>query len=174
MLVICVDDRYTSLGGVQAVAWTDVKQMVIIVAGMCAAVAILVFGITRNVGFGRRCNWRATGGSGDRFRFDLRETYVLVWNDRRLFLMLAYFGCDRPGAALSHGEVGGRSLRFPAHERVRKIPLQLLILSTGVLVFVFICSRRRRCCSTGPTTRPWPVDRRGDMPPSSASSTMRL
>src|SRR5512141_1440691 len=46
VLVICVPMiLYTSFGGVQAVAWTDVKQMVIIVAGMCAAVGILVFGI---------------------------------------------------------------------------------------------------------------------------------
>src|SRR5438128_2657074 len=45
VLVICIPMIvYTSLGGVQAVAWTDVKQMVIIVAGMCAAVVILVLG----------------------------------------------------------------------------------------------------------------------------------
>src|SRR4051812_3693701 len=35
---------YTSFGGVQAVAWTDVKQMFVIVAGMLAAVAVLVIG----------------------------------------------------------------------------------------------------------------------------------
>src|SRR6188472_4332686 len=49
VLVICIPMIvYTSLGGVQAVAWTDVKQMVIIVSGMCAAVFILVLGITRS------------------------------------------------------------------------------------------------------------------------------
>src|SRR5246500_5192461 len=38
VLVICVPMiLYTSLGGVQAVAWTDVKQMAIIVSGMLAA-----------------------------------------------------------------------------------------------------------------------------------------
>src|SRR6266446_2999339 len=52
VFVICVPMiLYTSLGGVQAVAWTDVKQMVIIVLGMLAAVGILIFGITRNVSF---------------------------------------------------------------------------------------------------------------------------
>src|ERR1700751_4292018 len=51
-LVICIPMiGYTSLGGVQAVAWTDVKQMVIIVSGMLAAVGILVAGITRSVSF---------------------------------------------------------------------------------------------------------------------------
>ena len=39
VLAICVPMIvYTSYGGVQAVAWTDVKQMFIIVAGMGAAV----------------------------------------------------------------------------------------------------------------------------------------
>src|ERR1700675_603123 len=50
VLVICVPMIvYTSLGGVQAVAWTDVKQMVVIVAGMCAAVIVLVLGIPDGV-----------------------------------------------------------------------------------------------------------------------------
>src|SRR4051812_41402547 len=45
VLIICVPMIvYTSFGGVQAVAWTDVKQMFIIVSGMAAAVTILVLG----------------------------------------------------------------------------------------------------------------------------------
>src|SRR5437764_4285462 len=53
VLVICVPMiLYTSIGGVQAVAWTDVKQMFIIVAGMLAAVVVLVAGITKHVSFG--------------------------------------------------------------------------------------------------------------------------
>src|SRR5215470_1478922 len=77
VLVICVPMIvYTSLGGVQAVAWTDVKQMVIIVSGMCAAVAILVFGITRNVDFGQALHLAGATGrlKAIDFRFDLRET----------------------------------------------------------------------------------------------------
>src|SRR5438094_794336 len=51
VLIICVPMIvYTSFGGVQAVAWTDVKQMFIIVSGMVAAVTILVLGIPRDVG----------------------------------------------------------------------------------------------------------------------------
>src|SRR5256714_4881447 len=46
VLAICVPMiAYTSIGGVQAVAWTDVKQMFIIVSGMFAAVFILLLGI---------------------------------------------------------------------------------------------------------------------------------
>src|SRR5882672_1843115 len=51
VLVICVPMIfYTTLGGVQAVAWTDVKQMVIIVSGMLAAMVVLILGIPHDVG----------------------------------------------------------------------------------------------------------------------------
>src|SRR5690348_12689405 len=51
VLAICIPMiAYTSIGGVQAVAWTDVKQMFIIVGGMCAAMAILIFAIPHDVG----------------------------------------------------------------------------------------------------------------------------
>src|SRR6476659_7447831 len=50
VLVICIPMiLYTSFGGVQAVAWTDVKQMFIIVSGMAAAVVVLLLGIPRGV-----------------------------------------------------------------------------------------------------------------------------
>src|SRR6195256_3208850 len=54
VLVICVPMiLYTTIGGVQAVAWTDVKQMFIIVAGMSAAVVVLLLGIPQGVSFGQ-------------------------------------------------------------------------------------------------------------------------
>jgi solute:Na+ symporter, SSS family len=52
VFVICVPMiLYTSIGGVQAVAWTDVKQMCVVVFGMSAAVAILLHGILQHVSF---------------------------------------------------------------------------------------------------------------------------
>src|SRR6266851_1384183 len=45
VLAICIPMiLYTTIGGVQAVAWTDVKQMFIVVGGMSMAVAILLYG----------------------------------------------------------------------------------------------------------------------------------
>src|SRR5215207_9627970 len=41
---------YTMVGGVQAVTWTDVKQMVVIVAGLFAAVGVLIFGLPQEIG----------------------------------------------------------------------------------------------------------------------------
>jgi solute:Na+ symporter, SSS family len=142
VLAICVPMIvYTSIGGVQAVAWTDVKQMFVIVTGMCAAVAILVLDITRHVSFGQALHLAGATGrlNAVDFRFDLRETYTF-WSGMigGLFLMLSYFGCDQSQVqryltAKSVDEARD-SLMMSAYV---KIPLQLLVLSTGVLVFVF-------------------------------------
>src|SRR5438093_6978929 len=142
VLIICVPMIvYTSLGGVQAVAWTDVKQMVIIVSGMAAAVVILILGVPRDVGLGPALHMAGATGRlrALDFRFDLRETYT-VWSGLigGLFLMLAYFGCDQSQVqrylTAKSIEEARSSLMMSAYV---KIPLQLLVLSTGVLVFVF-------------------------------------
>jgi Na+/proline symporter len=142
VLIICVPMIvYTSLGGVQAVAWTDVKQMFIIVAGMAAAVIILILGIPRDVGLAAALQMAGATGRlrALDFGFNLRETYT-VWSGLigGLFLMLAYFGCDQSQVqryltAKSIDEARS-SLMMSAYV---KIPLQLLVLATGVLVFVF-------------------------------------
>ena len=49
---------YTMVGGVQAVTWTDVKQMVVIVAGVGAAVAVLLFSCRITCRWARRCTSR--------------------------------------------------------------------------------------------------------------------
>src|SRR5437867_9691011 len=54
VLAICVPMiLYTTIGGVQAVAWTDVKQMFIVVFGMMSAVVILLAGILMHVSAGQ-------------------------------------------------------------------------------------------------------------------------
>src|SRR5215471_19091132 len=40
---------YTMFGGVQAVTWTDVKQMGVVLGAMAAAVAVLIFGLPHDV-----------------------------------------------------------------------------------------------------------------------------
>src|SRR6476620_132197 len=142
VLAICVPMiLYTSIGGVQAVAWTDVKQMFVIVSGMLAVVVVLVVGITKHVGMGQALHLAGATGrlNAVDFRFDPRETYTL-WSGLigGLFLSLAYFGCDQSQVQryiTARSEQEGReSLMLTAFV---KIPLQLLVLSIGVLVFVF-------------------------------------
>jgi Na+/proline symporter len=142
VLAICVPMIvYTSYGGVQAVAWTDVKQMVIIVLGMAAAVVVLLLGIPQGVSFSHALHLAGATGrlKAVDFAFDLRQTYTF-WSGMigGLFLMLAYFGCDQSQVqryltAKSEDEARS-SLLMSAYV---KIPLQLLVLSTGVLVFLF-------------------------------------
>ena len=142
VLLICVPMIvYTSIGGVQAVAWTDVKQMVIIVSGVSAAVVVLILGIPRGVGFGQVLHLAGATGrlQAIDFRFDLRERYTF-WSGMigGLFLMLSYFGCDQSQVqrylTAKSVDEARNSLLMSAYV---KIPLQLLILSTGILVFVF-------------------------------------
>ena len=132
---------YTMLGGVQAVAWADVKQMVIIVGGLLAVVAALVLGLPGGVGLGDAMH---LAGAAQRlnaidFTPDLNQTYTF-WSGLfgGLFLMLGYFGCDQSQVqrhlTADSVDAARRSLLMSAYW---KIPLQALILLTGVLVFVF-------------------------------------
>src|SRR5437867_3624025 len=142
VLVICVPMIfYTTIGGVQAVAWTDVKQMFIVVFSFAAAVTVLLYGILQHVSFGQALH---LAGATSRlhaidFSVNLTERYTF-WSGMigGLFLMLSYFGCDQSQVqryltAKSIDEAR-QSLLMSAYV---KIPLQLLILGSGVLPFVY-------------------------------------
>ena len=132
---------YTMFGGVQAVTWTDVKQMVIIAAGVTAAVIVLIAGLPPAVGVGQALHLAGATGRLQALDFSLNpsETYTF-WSGiiGGLFLMLAYFGCDQSQVqrylTAKSVDAGRNSLMMSAYV---KIPLQALILLTGVFVFVF-------------------------------------
>src|SRR5256885_10033202 len=142
VLAICIPMiLYTTIGGVQAVAWTDVKQMFVVVGGMSLAVGILIYGILQHVGVGQALELAGATGrlKSIDFSFNLSEKYTF-WSGMigGLFLMLSYFGCDQSQVqryltAKSIDEAR-QSLMMSAYV---KIPLQLLVLVSGVLVFVF-------------------------------------
>ncbi len=130
---------YTVIGGVQAVTWADVKQMVLIVVAVLAIFVVLLARIPVPAG-----DALAIAGAAGRMRvFDfslnLTDTYT-VWSGivGGTFLMLSYFGTDQSQVqryltARSVDEARS-SLLMSAYW---KIPLQALILLVGVLVFVF-------------------------------------
>ena len=132
---------YTMVGGVQAVTWTDVKQMAVIVAGIAAAMAMLVWGLPDSISVTQALAVAGATGRLDAFdfRFRLDETYTF-WSGLLggLFLMLSYFGCDQSQVqrylTAKSVEDGRQSLLMSAYV---KIPLQALILLAGVLVFVY-------------------------------------
>jgi SSS family transporter len=141
LLILIPAVVYTILGGVQAVTWTDVKVMGLTVFALAAAVIVLVTGLPDGIGLGGALRVAGASGRLDAldFRFTLTETYTF-WSGMLggLFLMLSYFGCDQSQVqryltARSVDE-GRRSLLVSAYW---KIPLQLLVLITGVLTFTF-------------------------------------
>ena len=132
---------YTVLGGVQAVTWTDVKQMVVIFLGLAACVVVIVTSLPSGVSVADGLHLAGATGMLETLDFspDLTERYT-VWSGliAALFLFLAYFGCDQSQVqryltARSVDE-GRTSLLMSAF---LKIPIQFLILLIGVLVFVF-------------------------------------
>ncbi len=132
---------YTMFGGVQAVTWADVKQMVVIMVGVSAAVAALVAGLPDDVSLEPVLHVAGATGrlQAIDFTFDLNETYTF-WSGLLggLFLMLGYFGCDQSQVqrylTAKSVDAGRHSLMMSAFA---KIPLQVLILVMGVLVFCF-------------------------------------
>ncbi len=132
---------YTVVGGVQAVTWTDVKQMAVIVAGVLAAVVMLIAGLPETVTVNHALTVAGATGrlTSLDFTFNLTDTYTF-WSGMigGTFLMLSYFGCDQSQVqrylTAKSVEEGRQSLMMSAYV---KIPLQALILMTGVLVFVY-------------------------------------
>ena len=132
---------YTVIGGVQAVTWTDVKQMVVIVGGVVAAVIALLVGLPEEVSVGGALQVAGAAGRLNTvdFTFDWSQTYTF-WSGLLggFFLMLSYFGCDQSQVqrylTAKSVDEGRQSLLMSAYF---KIPLQALVLLTGVLVFVF-------------------------------------
>jgi Na+/proline symporter len=132
---------YTMFGGVQAVTWTDVKQMYLIVGGLVAAVVVLVLGLPDGVGVADALHVAGAAGRLQTFdfRFDLTSTYTF-WSGTiaAFFLFCSYFGTDQSQVQryLSAKSVSAarESLLMSAYW---KIPLQALVLLVGVGLFAF-------------------------------------
>lgn len=132
---------YTMFGGVQAVTWTDVKQMFVIFFGLAVCLIVIVSGLPEGVSMADGLTLAGASGKLNTIdtKFDLTEQYTL-WSGLigGLFLALSYFGCDQSQVqrfltAKSVGE-GRTSLLMSAF---LKIPMQFFILLIGVMVFVF-------------------------------------
>ena len=132
---------YTMFGGVQAVTWTDVKQMFLIVAGLFAAFGMLLTSLPDSVGVADALHIAGSTGRVQTFdfRFDLTDRYTF-WSGTiaALFLFMSYFGTDQSqvqryltARSLDEARV---SLFMSAYW---KIPLQALVLLIGVFIFVF-------------------------------------
>jgi SSS family transporter len=132
---------YTMFGGVQAVTWTDVKIMVLIVFGLFAVIATAILGWPSEVGIVDGLSIAAATGRLKTFdfSFDLTNQYTF-WSGTiaALFLFCSYFGTDQSQV---QRYLTARSVDEARHSLLMsaywKIPLQLIVLLLGVLVFVF-------------------------------------
>jgi len=132
---------YTVSGGSKAVSITQRQQMAVMMGGMLVAMILLMVQISREMPLGDAL--QAAGAAGKfnliDWKLDLNNRYT-VWTGiiGGFFLSLSYFGTDQSQVGRY---LGGKSL---AEVRLGllfngmfKIPMQLMILFTGVLVFVF-------------------------------------
>ena len=132
---------YTMWGGVQAVTWTDVKIMVLIVFGLFAVIITAIVGYPDDVGMLGGLRIAAVAGRlrTFEFSFDLTNQYTF-WSGTiaALFLFCSYFGTDQSQVQRF---LTARSVDEARHSLLMsaywKIPLQALVLLLGIFVFVF-------------------------------------
>ena len=132
---------YTMVGGITAVIWTDVIQMVMMFAGIAAALVILFGTLPAEVGVGDvvYIGGIQTMWSSIDWSWDPTNTYT-IWSGMigGFFLALAYFGTDQSQV---QRYLTAKSLRSSRLSLILnafvKLPMQFAILSIGVLLFVF-------------------------------------
>jgi Na+/proline symporter len=132
---------YTSLGGVKAVTWSDVQQMIIIFLGLVLSLVTVFVLLPKSVSFPDALYLAGAAGrlNAVTTHFDWNDQFTL-WSGLigGTFLFLSYFGCDQSqvqryltGSSISESRLG---LLFNA---VAKIPMQFFVLFIGAMVFVF-------------------------------------
>lgn len=132
---------YTVTGGAKAVVTTHRHQMMVILVGMFVVGAFAFWKLPENIGLQE--SWLIADAYGKinpvDINFDLNERYN-IWSGLigGFFLALAYFGTDQSqvqrymsGKSTSAAKAG---LIFNG---IIKIPMQLAILSLGIMVFVY-------------------------------------
>jgi SSS family transporter len=137
---------YTTLGGIKAVQWADVPQMVMILSALVLSLLIAISLLPQDVSF-----YDAVMLAGSAGRLNAVET-KFDWNDRYnlwsgliggMFLALAYFGTDQSQVQrYLTGKSVGQSRLSLLFNAMAKIPMQFFILFIGAIVFVFFLFER--------------------------------
>ena len=148
---------YTVAGGISAVVWTDVKQMIVIVGGLLLCFGMLAADVFGELGLDGAL--RAAGAAGKLDALELAPASTdfvprlagsdgakTFWDDKYnfwsgtiggLFLMLSYFGCDQSQVQrILTNPTANDSRRALLLSAFAKIPMQLGVLAIGVLLYV--------------------------------------
>lgn len=132
---------YIILGGSKAIAITHKQQMAVIFLGMFVAFGYLIYYLSQHMNISQMV--RLSGDLGKlnmvNFNFNWNDKYN-IWSGiiGGLFLQLSYFGADQSQVGRY---LGGQSIKQSRlgllMNGLLKIPMQLFILSCGILVFLF-------------------------------------
>jgi len=132
---------YTVLGGSRAVSITQKQQMIVMLSGLAVAAVVVIVRLPRGVSVGDAVSVAGALGRMNVVSFDLDfSSRYNFWSGITggFFLALSYFGTDQSqvqrylsGSSVTESRLG---LLFNG---IFKVPMQLLILFIGVMVFVF-------------------------------------
>ncbi len=132
---------YTMSGGTKAVAITQKQQMAVIMLGMFFAFGTIIYLITKYISFGDAVNVASILGKTKAVDFDFNfEKRYTFWSGITggLFLALSYFGTDQSQVQRYLGGKDVKASKMGLYfNAIFKIPMQLFILFTGVMVFIF-------------------------------------
>jgi len=132
---------YTIAGGSRAVSHTQALQFTIILATMGVAAVVIASSLPRGISLGEAAGVAGTLGrlNALELKFDPNDRYNL-WSGLigGFFLQLSYFGTDQSqvGRYLTGRSIAESRLGLLTNALL-KVPMQLAILSVGVLMFVF-------------------------------------
>jgi Na+/proline symporter len=131
---------YTTMGGIKAVTWADVQQMIVILISLVLALAMAISLLPRDVSFFDAVKIAGAAGKLN------AVTTTFNWNDRYtlwsgliggMFLALAYFGTDQSQVQrYLTGKSIGQSRLGLLLNAMAKVPVQFFILFIGAMVFV--------------------------------------
>ncbi len=131
---------YTTLGGIKAVTWADVQQMIVIMIALVLSLLVAISLLPPDVSFFGALKLAGAAGKLN------SVTTTFDWNDRYniwsgliggMFLALAYFGTDQSQVQrYLTGRSIGQSRLGLILTAVAKVPIQFFILFIGAMVFV--------------------------------------
>lgn len=132
---------YTVSGGSKAVNITQQQQMAVMMIGMLVALGFIIYNVTQVVSFPDSMNILKSSGKLNVIdtRFDFKNKYN-IWSGLigGTFLALSYFGTDQSQVGRYLGGKSVREIRLGLlFNAIFKIPMQLIILFTGAMLFVF-------------------------------------
>ncbi len=131
---------YTVLGGTRAVSITQKHQMIVMLTGLFVAAIVVIIRLPSGVSLGGAVQIAGVLGRMNVVSFDHIASRYNFWSGIAggFFLALSYFGTDQSqvqrylsGQSVAESRLG---LLFNG---IFKVPMQFLVLFTGVMVFVF-------------------------------------